>query len=260
MQEDFDEQMMRRAIELARNATGRTSPNPLVGAVVVKEGRIVAEGWHRQAGTPHAEVRALAVRSADATKEINTMITSVIEDVQKSNDSIIDTVNKMDAIAQNAGQLQNTLDVITQKVGDVHLEITQIATATEQQTGTSKEMSTHLQQIKSNTQDVTIVLILVSSLAVNNAIVNQIEGTTCTLVDSSCFQVVDVCLSAIRIEGGLICNFKGAGVKLRGRTSNSQLVGFCFSVDIHDAAIYHHILVFCTEQIALDIDFGTRLS
>ena len=101
------------------------------------------------------EVRALAVRSADATKEINTMITSVIEDVQKSNDSIIDTVNKMDAIAQNAGQLQNTLDVITQKVGDVHLEITQIATATEQQTGTSKEMSTHLQQIKSNTQDVT---------------------------------------------------------------------------------------------------------
>ncbi len=101
------------------------------------------------------EVRALAVRSADATKEINTMITSVIEDVQKSNDSIIDTVNKMDAIAQNAGQLQNTLDVITQKVGDVNLEITQIATATEQQTGTSKEMSTHLQQIKSNTQDVT---------------------------------------------------------------------------------------------------------
>ena len=59
MQEDFDEQMMRRAIELARNATGRTSPNPLVGAVVVKEGRIVAEGWHRQAGTPHAEVHAL---------------------------------------------------------------------------------------------------------------------------------------------------------------------------------------------------------
>lgn len=59
MQEDFDEQMMRRAIELARNATGRTSPNPLVGAVIVKDGRIVAEGWHRQAGTPHAEVHAL---------------------------------------------------------------------------------------------------------------------------------------------------------------------------------------------------------
>lgn len=59
MQENLDEQMMRRAIELARNATGRTSPNPLVGAVVVREGRIVAEGWHRKAGTPHAEVHAL---------------------------------------------------------------------------------------------------------------------------------------------------------------------------------------------------------
>lgn len=59
MQENLDEQMMRRAIELAQNATGRTSPNPLVGAVVVREGRIVAEGWHRKAGTPHAEVHAL---------------------------------------------------------------------------------------------------------------------------------------------------------------------------------------------------------
>lgn len=59
MQENLDEQMMRRAIELARNATGRTSPNPLVGAVVVREGRVVAEGWHRKAGTPHAEVHAL---------------------------------------------------------------------------------------------------------------------------------------------------------------------------------------------------------
>lgn len=59
MQENLDEQMMRRAIELAKNAAGRTSPNPLVGAVVVREGRVVAEGWHRKAGTPHAEVHAL---------------------------------------------------------------------------------------------------------------------------------------------------------------------------------------------------------
>lgn len=59
MQMDLDEEMMGRAIELAKNAAGRTSPNPLVGAVVVKDGRIVAEGWHRRAGTPHAEVHAL---------------------------------------------------------------------------------------------------------------------------------------------------------------------------------------------------------
>lgn len=50
---------MREALRIARNAEGRTSPNPLVGAVIVKDGKIIAEGWHRQAGTPHAEIHAL---------------------------------------------------------------------------------------------------------------------------------------------------------------------------------------------------------
>ncbi len=54
-----DEFFMREALRIAKNALGRTSPNPLVGAVVVKDGKIIAEGWHRQAGTPHAEVHAL---------------------------------------------------------------------------------------------------------------------------------------------------------------------------------------------------------
>ena len=54
-----DEIFMREALRIAKNAEGRTSPNPLVGAVVVREGKIIAEGWHRQAGTPHAEVHAL---------------------------------------------------------------------------------------------------------------------------------------------------------------------------------------------------------
>jgi len=54
-----DENFMREALRIARNAEGRTSPNPLVGAVVVKDGKIIAEGWHRQAGTPHAEIHAL---------------------------------------------------------------------------------------------------------------------------------------------------------------------------------------------------------
>ena len=54
-----DEIFMREALKLARNAEGRTSPNPLVGAVVVKDGRIIAQGWHRKAGTPHAEIHAL---------------------------------------------------------------------------------------------------------------------------------------------------------------------------------------------------------
>ena len=54
-----NEIFMREAIRIARNAAGCTSPNPLVGAVIVRDGKIIAEGWHRQAGTPHAEIHAL---------------------------------------------------------------------------------------------------------------------------------------------------------------------------------------------------------
>lgn len=54
-----DEIFMREALRIARHAEGRTSPNPLVGAVIVRDGKIIAQGWHRQAGTPHAEIHAL---------------------------------------------------------------------------------------------------------------------------------------------------------------------------------------------------------
>ncbi len=45
-----DEAYMRRALELAAYGRGWTSPNPMVGAVIVKDGRVVAEGWHRARG------------------------------------------------------------------------------------------------------------------------------------------------------------------------------------------------------------------
>lgn len=54
-----DTAYMERALELAAMARGRTSPNPLVGAVVVRDGEIVGEGYHQKAGTPHAEIHAL---------------------------------------------------------------------------------------------------------------------------------------------------------------------------------------------------------
>lgn len=57
---------MRRALSLAARAWGRTSPNPLVGAVVVRHGRIVGEGYHHRAGEPHAEVHALAAAGRQA--------------------------------------------------------------------------------------------------------------------------------------------------------------------------------------------------
>lgn len=56
---DFDSAMMLRCLELAAKALGRTSPNPLVGAVVVQNGEVVGEGFHPRAGEPHAEVFAL---------------------------------------------------------------------------------------------------------------------------------------------------------------------------------------------------------
>lgn len=51
---------MRRALELARLGSGFTYPNPMVGCVVVHDGQIIGEGWHRQYGGPHAEVNAIA--------------------------------------------------------------------------------------------------------------------------------------------------------------------------------------------------------
>lgn len=56
-----DQAYMQRAIELARKAWGQTHPNPMVGALIVEAGEIVAEGWHVAAGEAHAEVAALRV-------------------------------------------------------------------------------------------------------------------------------------------------------------------------------------------------------
>lgn len=55
-----DEEYMQRALELALRGSGWVNPNPLVGAVVVRDGRIVGEGWHTAFGEPHAERQALA--------------------------------------------------------------------------------------------------------------------------------------------------------------------------------------------------------
>src|SRR5438034_1188865 len=64
---DEDTQYMRRALRLAARAAGRTSPNPMVGTVIVRNGQIVGEGYHRAAGEPHAEVNALA-KAGDAAR------------------------------------------------------------------------------------------------------------------------------------------------------------------------------------------------
>ncbi|HEU0109196.1 MAG TPA: bifunctional diaminohydroxyphosphoribosylaminopyrimidine deaminase/5-amino-6-(5-phosphoribosylamino)uracil reductase RibD, partial [Vicinamibacteria bacterium] len=54
-----DPRWMARALELARRGLGETNPNPMVGCILVKSGRMVGRGWHGRAGGPHAEVQAL---------------------------------------------------------------------------------------------------------------------------------------------------------------------------------------------------------
>ncbi len=54
-----DEIFMQKAISLAKKAQGKTCPNPLVGAVIVKDGQVIGEGYHKKAGMPHAEVEAI---------------------------------------------------------------------------------------------------------------------------------------------------------------------------------------------------------
>src|SRR6267143_2358826 len=61
-----DESWMRRAIELAEHGRGSVEPNPLVGAVVIRDGQAVGEGFHQKFGEAHAEVNALAVAGATA--------------------------------------------------------------------------------------------------------------------------------------------------------------------------------------------------
>lgn len=70
----FDQKMMQRCLELARTALGRTTPNPLVGSVIVQNDTIVGEGFHPYAGQPHAEVfalRAAGEQAKDATVYVN---------------------------------------------------------------------------------------------------------------------------------------------------------------------------------------------
>ena len=69
-----DERYMQIALELAEIGKGQTSPNPLVGAVIVKDGVIVGQGAHLKAGGPHAEIHALRM-AGDAARGATIYVT-----------------------------------------------------------------------------------------------------------------------------------------------------------------------------------------
>ena len=66
MEENIDEKYMRMAIELAKKGAGAVNPNPMVGAVVVKNEEVIGKGYHKFFGGPHAEVYALEEAGEDA--------------------------------------------------------------------------------------------------------------------------------------------------------------------------------------------------
>jgi diaminohydroxyphosphoribosylaminopyrimidine deaminase/5-amino-6-(5-phosphoribosylamino)uracil reductase len=65
------EYYMRKCFELARKGFGKTNPNPMVGALIVKNNKIISQGWHKKAGSPHAEV--IAIRKAKEKVEDSTL-------------------------------------------------------------------------------------------------------------------------------------------------------------------------------------------
>jgi diaminohydroxyphosphoribosylaminopyrimidine deaminase/5-amino-6-(5-phosphoribosylamino)uracil reductase len=69
MYSEKDRMFMQSALELARKGIGKTSPNPMVGAVIVKDGKVVGQGYHKKAGTEHAEVVALQ-QAGEAAREL----------------------------------------------------------------------------------------------------------------------------------------------------------------------------------------------
>ncbi|MDE3085020.1 MAG: bifunctional diaminohydroxyphosphoribosylaminopyrimidine deaminase/5-amino-6-(5-phosphoribosylamino)uracil reductase RibD, partial [Verrucomicrobiota bacterium] len=72
---ELHEFFMQRALELARRGWGETHPNPMVGGLVVEDGQIVAEGFHAQAGAPHAEQMALAALGRRPAPEATLYVT-----------------------------------------------------------------------------------------------------------------------------------------------------------------------------------------
>ncbi len=71
---DKDISFMKRALSLAAKAKGMTSPNPMVGAVIIKKGRIVAEDHHKKAGEPHAEALTI-IKAGDKAKDCTLYVT-----------------------------------------------------------------------------------------------------------------------------------------------------------------------------------------
>ena len=99
------------------------------------------------------EVRTLASRTSKSTQEITKMVTSMQQDAKDANDSMAASLENMDNIASRSSQLQGTLKNVIDEVDSVSGQITQVATAAEEQTTATSEISTNMQSIKTAAMD-----------------------------------------------------------------------------------------------------------
>ena len=98
------------------------------------------------------EVRALASRTSESTKEISAMVLSIQNDSQAATDSMHNSVDQIELMASNAGELESTLSEIANSVNDVNNQIIEIADAANQQTQATAEISGNLQHISEMAQ------------------------------------------------------------------------------------------------------------
>lgn len=100
------------------------------------------------------EVRALAARTTHSTQEISDMIRAIQQEARAATESMAGSVEEMQQVASEAGRLESTLETILSQVHDVNLQITQIATAAEEQSATTGEIASNMSQITGVVQDV----------------------------------------------------------------------------------------------------------
>ena len=117
------------------------------------------------------EVRGLATRTASSTQDIIKMVAQIQSDANSANDSMVQSLANMDAIATQSGSVQEMLHSIIEQVGTVNSQITQIATAAEEQTTATSEISTNMQGITSESQNLG-GLVNTAQSTVNNSVQN----------------------------------------------------------------------------------------
>ncbi len=100
------------------------------------------------------EVRALASRTSTSTQDITKMVAQMQTDANIANESMVKSLDNMNELATKAGTVEELLRNIIDKVSDVNSQITQIATAAEEQTTATSEISTNMQGVTSVTQEV----------------------------------------------------------------------------------------------------------